>query len=47
MYQLLELIADMMDDIALVAGANRDTIAMTLSRSNRLGAIAFEIRDGK
>jgi hypothetical protein len=46
MNQLLELIADMMDDIALVIGADRDIIAMTLSRSNRLRAIAYEIRDG-
>jgi hypothetical protein len=43
MEKLLELIADMMDDIALIAGADRDTIAVTLNRSNRLRAIANEI----
>jgi hypothetical protein len=45
MDRILELIADMMDDIALIAGADRDTIAVTLNRSNRLRAIANEIRN--
>lgn len=44
MYQLLEIIADMMDDIALVIGVDREAIARTLNRSNRLRAIAYEIK---
>lgn len=45
MDRLLELTADIMDDIALIIGADRDTIAVTLNRSNRLRAIANEIRN--